>query len=69
MNEPTTPTTPYTAYVAWARENKKRADRLLAAAKAVNVSGIWEWLPEHSAAYEAVSELLNAATDYEDKRG
>lgn len=63
MNEPTTPTTPYTAYVAWARENKKRADRLLAAVKSIFRDGCGYknddlWI-----------ELGNAVTDYENKIG
>lgn len=50
-------------YRKWALENKKRADRLLAAAKAVSrIRYMHEDAP-------LMSELWRAATDYEDQIG
>lgn len=56
------------AYRSWARENKKRADRMLAAARRLNAC-VWDKLTEHGEDYEAMSELYNAAVDYEDEIG
>lgn len=64
MNIPDYATT--TEFMQWARENKRRADRLLAAAKAVVLDHDWDW---SAPASNHVIELRNAATDYEDTRG
>lgn len=67
MNEPESYVSDM-AYVLWAQENKKRADRLLAAAKTVIEM-------QHDISVQAVlgsrilRELGDAAIDYEDKRG
>lgn len=57
------------AYEKWAKENKKRADRLLAAARAIlePMSGPSDKLREET--QKRTLELQNAATDYEDTRG
>lgn len=60
MNVPDYSTT--TEFMQWARENKRRADRLLAAIK--QFSDVY-----NQATNELWVEIRNAAIDYEDKRG
>jgi hypothetical protein len=60
MNEPVISIGP--EYVAWARDNKKRADRLLAAAKTVITVHSWENFPNVKRA--ALLELEMAIIDY-----
>lgn len=66
MNEPNLALTWSSEYVEWARENKKRADRLLKAVQAVLLDHDWDWSVP---AQQHITELRSAALDYEDRRG
>lgn len=66
MKEPKYPrgTTPYDDWIEWARENKKRADRLLAAIK--KFERVYNSPDNNNAIWV---EVRMAALDYEDRRG
>lgn len=61
MREPDYATT--VEFMQWARENKRRADRLLKAAKEISTQH------SHDFVRDVDRELRMAATDYEDMRG